>query len=250
MIIDSLSVIMLMSGAVAGFIDAIAGGSGLIMVPVFMLSGLDPQTAIATNKLCNTSGSFSSLVRYMRHGQVDLKSFKWMIVPAVAGAAVGSQLVSHLNKQMLEPIIAALLVVVTAITVFKRSFGLQTSVKEPRVFLLALVASVIGFHDGFFGPGAGIFFTFSLIYLSGLNFISATATTKALNTITSLIALVVFLAAGKVDFRLGLFAAVGIVIGSYLGAGSATRGGAKVVKPVFVGMSLVVLSKVVWASLA
>jgi uncharacterized membrane protein YfcA len=237
----------------AGFIDAIAGGSGIIMVPVMIFAGLDPKAAIATNKLINTGGSFTSMLRFARGRLVDLAALGWMLPTSVLGAIAGSQLMSRLDNRFLQPIIVALLVFTTAVTLLRPRFGQHDLAVSPdgrtfdwrRKLLLVLVGGLVGFHDGFFGPGAGIFYTFSLVWITRASFLRGIATSKAINLLTSLIALISFVIAGTIDYSIGVIATLGIVVGAYFGADFATRGGTKVIRPVFLVISFATLVKLV-----
>lgn len=245
----SLAFIFL-AGLVAGFVDAIAGGSGLIMVPSLIFAGLDPRVAIATNKLCNAGGSLTGAIRFAAKGLVDWQAVKWSVVPSVLAAIVGSLLITRLSRAVLEPTIAILLVSITSITLLKPNFG-TLNVEAPQrpggrtLALQILLSTAVGFHDGFFGPGAGIMLTFSLIACSKMNFLRATATSKTINLATTFAALVSFVMAGMVNFEIGVMATAGIMIGAYVGSGVAANRGPRLVKPVFVVVTLAVLGKLV-----
>lgn len=237
----------------AGFIDAIAGGSGIIMVPVMIFAGLDPKAAIASNKLVNTGASLTSMLRFAREQLVDLVSLGWMLPTSILGAIAGSQLMYRMDNRFLQPIIVALLVFTTVATLLRPQLGREDLAAAPAIrklawrhkLLLVLVGGLVGFHDGFFGPGAGIFYAFSLVFITRTSFLRGIATSKAINLLTSVIALISFILAGTIDYPIGIVATLGIIVGSYFGAGFATRGGARVVRPVFLIVSLATLCKLV-----
>jgi len=241
-------VFIFVAGLVAGFIDAIAGGSGLIMVPALIFAGLDPRAAIATNKLCNAGGALTGTVRFAARGLVDWKTVRWSVAPSVLASLVGSLLITRLSRAVLEPTIVVLLVLVTLVTVLKPAFGTMTAdlacPPGPRARALQVVLSTaVGFHDGIFGPGAGILLTFSLIACSKMNFLRATATSKTINLATTLGALALFLVAGAVSLRVGVIATAGITLGAYAGSGVATHRGPRIIKPVFVVVTLAMVGK-------
>jgi uncharacterized protein len=249
---DLTLVILLATAIAAGFIDAIAGGGGLILVPAFLLSGLPVSVAIGTNKLCNVAASFSSAVGFSRKGKVDWRYFSALVVPATLGAFVGSRFIGLIPPQAAEVLVVAVLVAIVAVVLFRPALGADAEAEEgqrPLVNGKGLIklmgfGLLIGFHDGFFGPGAGIFFIFALVAIPGLNFIKASGTAKTINMVTSLVALVSFILAGSVNYRVGVVTAVGVIGGSYLGASFASKKGTRLVKPAFLAMAVLITAKI------
>lgn len=240
-------------GLVAGFVDAIAGGGGLIMLPGLLFTGLPAGSAIATNKLCGTAGAIASSAKFAQSGNVDWRACVTMGLPAIVGAYTGSRSISFLPKTWAEPIVIVLMVVITGFVLFKPTLG--TAAPEPkalpklsaRQILSGLLAGlVIGFHDGFFGPGTGIFLVFSLLSLWRLDFLRATGTTKIINLMTNVTALLTFATSGNIDYSKGLMGAVGVGIGSYIGATFATQKGANVIKPIFVAVTTALIAKLLF----
>jgi hypothetical protein len=247
----SVAAMILCAGLFAGFVDAIAGGGGLIMIPALMLGGLPVHAAIATNKLCGTAGCFTSSVQFARARLVDWRACVMMGVPAVFGAVAGSRLISRLSRDWAEAIVIALLIAVTLWVLFKPRLSHDTSDAAParvttaRMIQSVALGAVFGFHDGFFGPGAGTFLLFALLGLWSLNFVRGTGSAKVINLMTNLAAVTSFFWVGAVDLPKGLIASAGVVGGAYAGASVPTTNGARVIKPLFVIATSVIVGKLV-----
>ena len=247
-------------GLVAGFVDAIAGGGGLIMLPGLIFSGLPVSSAIATNKLCGTFGSLTSSLKFAQSKQIDWRACTVMALPIMLGAYSGSRSIGLLPSAWAEPLVIVLMVAITLFVVCNPGFGMAESTAESiaestaksvakeqgallaksssnptkRALWSVVAGGIIGFHDGFFGPGTGVFLVFTLLSLWPLNFLRATGTTKVLNLLANFTALLTFALAGNIDYSKGLCGALGVAVGSFLGATFATKKGAKLIKPIFI----------------
>jgi len=252
-------------GIVAGFVDAIAGGGGLIMLPGLLFAGLPVSSAIATNKLCGTFGALTSALKFAQGKQISWRACAWMALPVVVGSYVGSKSIDRLPTEWAEPLVIALIVVITAFVVLNPNFGMNKasavsgeiekadgfsvgSVSFNKAALSRIAWSVvagaaIGFHDGFFGPGTGIFLVFSVLSLWPTDFLRATGTTKLLNFLANATALITFALSGTIVYRLGTYGAVGVIVGSYLGANFATKKGAAFIRPIFIFVTSALLIK-------
>ena len=241
-------------GLVAGFVDAIAGGGGAIMLPGLLLTGTPAVTAIATNKFCGTAGALTSLSKYAHHGQVCWSSGLILGFFAVIGSFLGSQSIGRLPSRWAEPTVLVLLIGILLFILLRPSFGTEEAKqfrkhrwKTPaRYILFCGLGFVIGFHDGFFGPGTGTFLIFVLLALSSVNFLQATGTAKVVNFLTNVTALISFIVADLVDYEKGLAGAAGVAIGAYLGSHTAVKKGSRFVRPIFIAVSLLVFVKVVF----
>ena len=244
-------------GLVAGFVDAIAGGGGLIMLPGLIFSGLPVSGAIATNKLCGTFGALTSALKFTHAQKIDWRACGLMSLPVVLGAFAGSRSIDRLPSAWAEPLVIVLMVAITLFVVLNPGFGMAKATNQPlkqvsskpsikQILGSLLAGGVIGFHDGFFGPGTGIFLVFSLLSLWPIDFLRATGTTKILNFLANATALITFAVAGNIDYSKGIFGAVGVVIGSFLGATFATQKGAKLIKPVFIAVTTALVSKLLF----
>ena len=193
-----------------GFIDAIAGGGGIITIPALMSVGLPAELALGTNKLQAAFGSFTATWRYAKFGLMDLRQMKSLFVCTAVGAAGGTVTVQFIPSDVLRHVIVALLIVFFIYTCFARDFGRERTPHRlnPRLFA-AVFGLGIGFYDGFFGPGTGTLWTVAFVLLAGMDLKSATGHTKAVNFTSNIVALIVFAAAGQVLLAVGLVMAVG-----------------------------------------
>ncbi|MEM6599744.1 MAG: TSUP family transporter [Cyanobacteria bacterium P01_C01_bin.69] len=243
-------------GLVAGFVDALAGGGGLIMPPGLLFTGLPVGNAIATNKLCGTFGALTSSLKFAFSGQVNWLACVAMGIPAIIGAALGSRSIDRLPTTWAEPIVIALMVAITLFVVLNPNLGMtpvptegaliETSTEPRSLWRIAvglLAGFVIGFHDGFFGPGTGVFLVFVLLSVWSLDFLKGTGTTKVINLMTNLTALITFAASGNIDYTKGAAGAFGVGLGAYVGATFATKRGAQLIKPLFIVVTTALIIK-------
>lgn len=231
----------------AGWVDAVVGGGGLIQLPALLLAF--PQAApihiLATNKLGGICGTSVSAVTYYRRVKPDLKTAIPLALLAFCGSLIGASLVSQISKAAFNPIILVVLIAVGAYTVFKPSLGRETDLRfSGRRHLLTAtgVGFIIGMYDGALGPGTGSFLVFALVGLLGYAFVEASAKAKIANVATNLAALVIFIPAGAVMWKVGLLMGMGNLAGGYIGARTAVAKGSgfiRVVLVVVVGVFIV-----------
>lgn len=241
-------VLILMAAAfVAGFVDSIAGGGGLITVPALMLAGVPPITALATNKVQGLFGAGMAAITYARAGHVDLR--KQMLPAALSflGAALGAVLASHLPTDVIRIGLPFLLIAIALFFAFKP--GLNDTDKTQRITPLIFTATlvpVVGFYDGLLGPGTGAFFMIGFVTLAGYGILKATAHTKLLNFASNIGGLFGFVLVAKPMWLLGLAMGAAQIAGAYLGSRLATRVGAKLIKPVLVAASTALALRLLW----
>ena len=198
------AVILMGVSLVAGFIDAIAGGGGLLTIPALLAAGLPTASALATNKLQSPFGSFSASLNFIRKGYVSLGEMWPAIACTFAGAALGAILVQSLDPGFLRSLIPFLLIASAAYFIFSpRASEIEGHRRIGYPLFGATVGTVIGFYDGFFGPGTGSFFTVAYVTLLGFPITKATAHTKVLNFTSNIASLMVFIAGGKIVWTLG-----------------------------------------------
>lgn len=231
----------------AGFVDAIGGGGGLISLPAYLFAGLPIHAAIATNKLSSTCGTALATVRFIRHKLVDYK----LAVPSVICAVIGSSLGAQLSLRMDDAIMKKVLFVVLPVAAFfvlnKHLFkdSGEEAKTDKRTYIVAAVAAfVIGVYDGFYGPGTGTFLIIAFTVFAKMGLTAANAQTKVINLTTNITSLVVFLMSGQVVILLGIAAAVCNMAGNYIGAGLAMEKGSKIVRPVILVVLALLLIKI------
>lgn len=219
----------------AGFIDAIAGGGGLISLPAYLASGLSPALLLGTNKLSSSIGTVASALRYLRGGKFPIGPFLPVIAVALAASAAGARLALHLKPESIRVLLLVALPIVAATVLTRKKFGHEDSTGRWSAGELALRSSAaalpIGCYDGFFGPGTGTFFAVAFSRFCGYDLVQATTGAKILNLSTNLAALATFLLAGQVDIRLGAAMGVLSVAGHYAGATLAVKKGARAIRP-------------------
>lgn len=235
-----IDIIALLMGVafLAGTIDAIAGGGGLLTIPALLAAGLPPVAAIATNKLQSSFGTGGAVVAFWRKGHVDLRRFAWPALASFTGSALGAWILTRIDSKVLAGLIPVLLIAMAAYYIFSpRMTDEDRHVRAGRGLLLVF-AALIGCYDGFFGPGTGSFFTTGLVAVFGLGLTRAVAHTKLLNFASNLAGLAVLIVSGQVVWVLGFAMAVASLAGGQIGAHLAIRFGAGAVRPLLIVMCL------------
>jgi uncharacterized membrane protein YfcA len=227
----------------AGGIDALAGGGGLLTIPALLATGIPPVAALATNKLQACTGTGSAFLTFWRAGRVDLKAFAFPASGAFAGAMAGGTAVQFVNPAFLAAFVPVLLIAMGLY--FLLAPPMSDADRHARLGRagITLIAIGIGFYDGFFGPGTGSFFTTALVALGGLGLVRAIANTKFLNFATNLAGLAALIVGGHMLWVLGAGMAAGNVAGNQIGARLAIRYGGKGVRPLLVVMSFALTAK-------
>lgn len=245
-----LFLLLALAGFVAGFIDSIAGGGGLITLPALMLAGIPPAQALATNKVQGVFGAATAAISYAARGLVDLRGqWRSALVAGLAGAA-GAGLVSVLPTDQLRLILPVVLIAIAAFFALKP--GLDDLDRVQRVAPLAFAATavpLVGFYDGLLGPGAGSFYMIAFVTLAGYGVLKATAHTKLLNFASNLGALAAFVLVGQPLWLLGIVMGVAQIGGAMLGARLASRIGARLIKPLLVATSAALALRLIWPML-
>jgi len=228
---------------VAGVIDAMAGGGGLLTIPALMAAGVPPVAAIATNKLQSSFGTASAVYAFARKGRINFRRFLWPAVAAFIGSAFGAWVLQRLDPSFLEGFIPILLLLMVVYFLVAPKASEEDRHSRLGMASLILIVAVIGFYDGFFGPGTGSFLTTVLVALFGMGLVSATAHTKLLNLASNVAALITLVIGGQVLWAIGLAMAVASVAGGQVGARLAMRVGGKMIRPVLVVMALLLIAK-------
>ena len=242
----SFDIIIMLSvvAAVAGFIDAIAGGGGLLTIPAMLLANIPPVLTLGTNKLQAASGALAASITMIKKGVVNPKNIKVAIIGAFIGSVIGTIAVQLSPPDLLEKLIPFLIAAIGIYTLFAPSLGDVEA--EPRISEGAwqkVVAPLIGCYDGYIGPGTGMFFALGNVALRGRKIIEATGAAKVLNLSTNIGSLIFFILGGNVLWTLGLAMMVGQTIGAYLGSHMVVKGGSKLIRPVIVLVCLAMVGK-------
>lgn len=247
-----LDIILLLTAVClcSGFIDAIAGGGGLLTVPAMLFAGIPPINVLATNKLQSALGTATACYTYARNGLIDWKRYRLAILLVFLGAAAGAAVVQMLDTTILGLMVPILLVIVAGYVLLSPRMTDEDAHHRLGPNGYAPVAGTIGFYDGFFGPGTGAFFTTSLVGLRGLGLTRATALTKLFNLTSNIASVLLFAIGGKVMWTLGLSMAAGSMIGAYIGTHTAMKFGARVIRPLLVTISLGLTGRLIWSYFA
>ena len=219
----------------AGFFDAIAGGGGLITLPALFLAGLEPISAIATNKFQAASATVSATITFARKGMIEWRQSRWLAACCFVGGASGALLVSSVDKRYLEVYVPVMLILVAVYFAFSPKLAVGDSRKRISLLVFSFtVAPVLGFYDGVFGPGVGSFFIVGFILLCGLGMMRAMSFTKLANASCNLGALAIFMTKGVVVWPLAIAMALAAFIGAQLGARAAVKVGPRLIKPMLI----------------
>ena len=220
----------------AGVVDALAGGGGLITLPAYLAAGLPPALVLGTNKLASSVGTVVSTVRYRRAVKLSLRPFLPVVAMALFGAGLGARLALHVDPSWIRPLLLTVLPVVAWLLWSRKDFGnadfsahLSAEERRRRGLMIALP---IGVYDGFFGPGTGTFFALALARWGRHDLLGATARAKVLNLASNLAALAAFAWAGRVHWGVGLSMSILSVAGHWVGSHLGVRDGARVIRPV------------------
>ncbi|MFC0309210.1 TSUP family transporter [Gallibacterium trehalosifermentans] len=239
--------LLFLLAALAGFIDAIAGGGGLITIPALLAVGLPPAAALATNKLQASGGSFSASLYFVRQKAVHLRQIWKMILGTFIGAMIGTIAVQSIDAGVVKSLLPILVLIVGLYFLFSPKIGDQDRQQRLSFVAFAITAAFpIGFYDGFFGPGTGSFLCVAFVTLLGFNLAKATAHAKILNFTSNFTSLIFFILGGEVYWILGLVMMLGGFIGARLGAKMVLTKGQKLIRPMVVVMAFIMTAKMMY----
>ncbi|QNS14853.1 TSUP family transporter [Mannheimia bovis] len=231
----------------AGFIDAIAGGGGLLTIPALMAAGLPPAMALGTNKLQACGGSFSASFYFIRKKAVNLKQIWLLILCTFIGSAAGTIFVQSIDVEFLKTLLPFLILIIGIYFLVSPSVGDEDRKQRISFTVFAFTASVaLGFYDGMFGPATGSFITLAFILLLGFNLPKAVAHAKVINFTSNFASLIFFTIGGAVIWKVGLIMMVGQFIGGTLGAKMVMTKGKKLIRPMLVTMSFIMVAKMLY----
>jgi len=238
---------LFLTALVAGIVDAMAGGGGLLTLPALLAVGLDPISALATNKFQGIFSPLSATLHFWRKDKLKLRDHALPALGAFVGSILGATCISLADPHFLKLLVPFLLVAIAIWVLFSPQLG-QVERKARISFALCSLTftPIIGFYDGFFGPGTGTFLAFGLVSLLGLTLHEATLRTKIYNLASNAGALLFFLFSGHVVWILGITMVIGMTVGGNIGARLILRHGTNLIKPVLVVISLAMSAKLLW----
>lgn len=240
------------AGFIAATVDAIAGGGGLINLPAILATGVPTHFALGTNKFSSSFGAVTSAYTFMRSGKVHIPLMKYTAPCTLIGSAIGVYTALKIDQGFLRIIILVLTFATAIYTVLKKDFGSENKFKgltNQNIIQGCIFAFSLGFYDGFFGPGTGSFLIFLFIKVYGFDFTMAAGNSKVLNFVSNITSLVMFAINGKIFYMLGIPIGIAMIIGARVGSNIAIKKGAKVIKPIFVAIALVLTLKLLFETI-
>ena len=232
----------------AGFVDSIGGGGGLISLPAYLLAGLPVHQAIATNKLSSACGTSLSTLRFLRRGLINLKLAAPSVIAAFAGSSLGARFSLLVSEEIMKYILFAVLPVAAFFVLNRhlfRDLGCRAVADRKTAAVCILSAFLIGAYDGFYGPGTGTFLIIAFTVFARMSVSSANAQAKVINLTSNITSLAVFLLNGQVMLPLGLAGALCNMAGNWLGSGLALAKGTRIVRPVILAVLLLLFLKII-----
>lgn len=239
--------VLFLAAFVGGLIDSIAGGGGLITLPIALAVGMPPKVALGTNKFQASFGSFTATYYYVRHKVVTLSEVRFGIVFTLVGAALGAWSVQQIDSSILNQLIPFLLLIIVIYTLVTPKFGDVD--RRPRISVNAfycIAGMSLGFYDGFFGPGVGAFWAMAIVFWLGSNLTKATGITKVMNFTSNIVSCLLFLAGGYVWFVSGLTMAAGQIIGARIGSRMVIKKGTPFIRPIYISIVVATTLKLLY----
>lgn len=234
-------IIFIITGFIAGYIDSIAGGGGMIQVPVLLFAGIPPIFVLATNKLASMFGTLMASIKYAMSKKISFKIVSIAIIPCLIFSYIGSSLVMYLSDAVISWAIL-ISIPIALIFLLKKSKNIKEEKNEINAKNIILSTSPIAFYDGLLGPGTGTYMTISMKKFLHLDYIISTASTKPLNLATNLGSVIAFVMAGKILWMIAIPMAIANMLGSYIGSHYAIKGGEAFIKKVLIFVLVFMLS--------
>lgn len=248
MVMTAKMLIIVIIGVFLGsFMDAIAGGGGIITVPTYLLAGLPAHLALGTNKLSAGLGTVASTARFIKSGYVNWKLAAPAVVLALIGSHFGTKLQLMIDEKYLQYLLLLVLPAVAFIVLRRRELPEKAGAVEPKRQMVIVCAAslIVGAYDGFYGPGTGTFLLLIFCNLAGMDVRTAGGNVKLVNFASNIGAMVTSLVSGQVFVKLGLIAAAAALLGHYIGSGLAIKNGSKVVRPTVIVVLVLLAIKVI-----
>jgi uncharacterized membrane protein YfcA len=251
--VNNVTITTLIFLCIAGFfaaaVDSIAGGGGMISLPAIIAAGVPPHLALGTNKFASTFASFTSSIRFAYSDKINFNLIKYQIPCTILGAAVGVKSVLSINETYLQILISGLIFFVAIYTSCKKEFGQNNRFKGlniKNIIFGMIFALVLGFYDGFFGPGTGTFLIFAFISVFGFDFTVAAGNSKLLNFVSNIVSCILFMINGKTVYLVGIPMGAAMILGAWVGTHIAIKNGPKVIKPIFIVIAILLVIKMLW----
>ncbi|SHO59317.1 TSUP family transporter [Vibrio quintilis] len=248
---DGIYLFLFVISVIAGIVDAIAGGGGLITVPALLLAGLPPMAVLGTNRLQAVVGELTTSVIFLSGQSLPRKGLMTGIICASAGALAGSFAVSLIDKESMEILLPVLMCAITLYSVLSKQLKSVTAA-QPKISssrFMVWCGLLIGFYNGFFGPGTGSLWMIAFVILLGYTIRQASMMTKPLNLAGNLVSLILFIILGHVDYTLGIVMGVGQIAGSLAGSRFVISHGHRIVRPVFISVTMLMTAKLIYEHL-
>lgn len=243
-------IFLCVAGFLAAMVDSIAGGGGIISLPAFLFCGVPPHMALGTNKFASTCASFVSSLKFAGSGKINFKLLKFTAPFTFLGAIIGVKCALTLKPAYLNIIVLVMLLFVGIYSLLSKTVGANDNfngLNSKNIFWGIILAFSLGFYDGFFGPGTGSFLIFALISIYGFDFVNAGGNAKIMNFISNITSLILFAFSGQINYLYGVPVAIFMMVGARIGTKLALTKGAKLIKPIFVAMSLAVAVKILFS---
>ncbi|TAK72949.1 MAG: hypothetical protein EPO11_09360 [Gammaproteobacteria bacterium] len=244
-----LLIFLFLGGLFAGTVDAIAGGGGLISLPLLISFGLPPHIALGTNKLQASAGTFVATYNYFKNGLISLNVVLKGLLFGFLGATSGAMAAQFLDSGILQKLLPFLMVIIFIYSLYIPKLGLHDShQKMPENIFYILFGFILGFYDGFLGPAVGSIWVITLVYFLGYNMAKATAYTKLFNLKSNIIAFTCFALGHNVNYKWGIAMIAGQLIGGKLGSSLVIKKGAQLVRPIFLVVVSITIIVMVYKS--
>jgi len=232
---------------IAGWVDSIAGGGGLLTIPSMLLVGMPPAMALATNKLQSSAGTLTAAIYFIQKGAVNLEQIKGLVLATFIGSMLGSWLVLEIDASVLLAYLPVLLILVGLYFLFSPNIGdVERKRKLSLTAFSIVICPLLGFYDGFIGPGTGSFMALSFVLFCGYSLSKATANAKVLNFTSNVSALLYFMVFGEVFWLMGLVMIAGQLIGAFFGAKMALEKGSALIRPIVVIVCFVMSANILF----
>ena len=246
-----IAIFLAIASGFAGFVDAMAGGGGLIQLPslIIGLPNKELPLILGTNKVPSIFGTAAAARNYFKNIKPDIPLTLTMMLPAFIGSIAGAAMAAFVPIGFFRPFIVLLLILVAIYTWKKPELGMAENLKfthSKRLVIVALIGFLIGFYDGIFGPGTGTFLVFFLVSVIGYAFLKASGTAKLVNIATNAGAILSFQLTGNIWWQLGLLLAIANVTGAIIGSHMAIKGGSALVRKVFLAVIFLLIARVAW----